>query len=77
MTSLDHSCPELADEPEAHQDQMRGRLRAFEEESTSERMRRLGIERGSYDDRAVQRTTFTPASTQGRSQSGGSNHGTG
>lgn len=31
MTSLDYSCPELADEPDAHRDQMRGRLRAFED----------------------------------------------
>ena len=31
MTSLDYSCPELADEPDAHHDQMRGRLRAFED----------------------------------------------
>ena len=77
MTSLDHPCPELADEPDAHHGQMRGRLRAFEDESTSERMRRLGIERGSYDDRAVQGTTFTTASTHGKSQSGGSNHGAG
>lgn len=31
MTSLEHPCPELADEPDAHHDQMRGRLRAFED----------------------------------------------
>lgn len=31
MTKLDHSRPEIADDPDAHRDQMRGRLRAFED----------------------------------------------
>jgi len=31
MTRLDQPRPEIADEPDAHHDQMRGRLRAFED----------------------------------------------
>jgi len=51
---LEEILHDVADEPSAQLFEVGCRIRAFADESGFERMRRLGFERGSYDDRAVQ-----------------------
>lgn len=51
---LEEILHDVADEPAAQLFDVGFRIRAFADESGFERMRRLGFERGSYDDRAVQ-----------------------
>jgi len=51
---LEEIIRDVAEESSAHLYEVGCRVRAFADESGFDRMRRLGFERGSYDDRAVQ-----------------------